>query len=383
MKSYNLIIWIVLLLQHLSVNIFAYASTAVSQPETSATQLNSNENSGLLGSLYRKSRQSRCVRCYEDRYGEDRGRYGSGYSSRSYDDRDRGSNWYYPSYDRYDSYYSNYRDRDDRYNPRSYYDRYESRGYDRYDDRRGSYDRGESRGESRGYYDRDRYGDTYRDRYYDRSRQGSSAYGYDRDYYDRYYSRYDYRNYRPWDETYRGQSGFDKSGRGYYFATDNKDRRYLPEEGQSTRCGVRVTNCPYDDTNPTKVSSQPINSNSQTNNGYLPINNNSNNSNNNGPTNSSPNQNGWTYMNENDKNTRSDRDRERDQQSSAYGGRPPRPLGGSYLFDRDNNVVSVAPSNDNTADNKDASTELGSKNTGSSVNQEHNDGMANRAGNKQ
>jgi len=38
------------------------------------------------------------------------------------------------------------------------------------------------------------------DRYYDRSRSG----GYERyDPYDRYYSRYDFRNYRPWDETYR------------------------------------------------------------------------------------------------------------------------------------------------------------------------------------
>jgi len=41
---------------------------------------------------------------------------------------------------------------------------------------------------------------SFLDRYYDRSRTS----GYDRyDPYDRYYSRYDFRNYRPWDETYR------------------------------------------------------------------------------------------------------------------------------------------------------------------------------------
>lgn len=48
-----------------------------------------------------KSRQSRCVRCYEDQYSRGGG---GGYSSgRTYDDRDRGSsNWYYYDRDRYD-----------------------------------------------------------------------------------------------------------------------------------------------------------------------------------------------------------------------------------------------------------------------------------------
>ncbi|XP_043662734.1 TATA-binding protein-associated factor 2N isoform X6 [Drosophila teissieri] len=162
---------------------------------------------GILDSVLRgKSRQSRCVRCYEDR---DRDRYYSGYSSRTGDDT-RSSAWYYSGYDDrsrdrdYDRYYDRSRYYEDRYTPRTY-DRYEGRGYDDY--RRGSGYGGSAYGGSgyggsydreRGYgYDnRDRYysGDRYsegssRDRYYDRSRTG----GYDRyDPYDRYYSSSSY-----------------------------------------------------------------------------------------------------------------------------------------------------------------------------------------------
>jgi hypothetical protein len=38
-------------------------------------------------------------------------------------------------------------------------------------------------------------------------------------------NRYDYDGFKPWDETYRGTSGWDNSGRGYYFATG------IPEVG--------------------------------------------------------------------------------------------------------------------------------------------------------
>ncbi|XP_055858894.1 uncharacterized protein DDB_G0283697-like [Episyrphus balteatus] len=107
---------------------------------------------------------------------------------------------------------------EDRYNTRTY-DRYER---DRYDSRL-SYERSpsETRGygyggyESRDrYYPSDRSNDYYRggDRYPDRNRGSSGGGIYDRygqD--DRYYSRYDYRNYRPWDETYSSPYG---GGRG-------------------------------------------------------------------------------------------------------------------------------------------------------------------------
>ncbi|XP_055920701.1 WW domain-containing adapter protein with coiled-coil homolog isoform X2 [Eupeodes corollae] len=234
----------------------------------------SSTAAATLGDLYRKSRQSRCVRCYDDRYGDDyeRNRYNSGpsggagsirgpgpgpippsggyssYPSRTYDERP--GNWYYPreTNERYDESRVGYsgsggggsgRENDrneDRYNTRTY-DRYER---DRYDSRY-SHERSpsETRAYGHGYESRDRYypgdrsNDYYRgDRYSDRSRGSSSGsdgsiydrYGQD----DRYLSRYDYRNYRPWDETYRGQSGFDNSGRGYYFANERPNDYYEP-----------------------------------------------------------------------------------------------------------------------------------------------------------
>lgn len=67
----------------------------------------------------------------------------------------------------------------------------------------------------------------------------------------------------------RGQSGFDNSGRGYYFARDDDDRRsgaqpvYDRERGQSSGaaspCGHLISNCPYGDRG-TKVSSSAIDS---------------------------------------------------------------------------------------------------------------------------
>ncbi|XP_067634070.1 ATP-dependent RNA helicase ddx23 isoform X2 [Eurosta solidaginis] len=310
MKQFKLLIWLALFLQEDWLPLCTALQQQTSpKTQSSIVQLyDSNREAtpaseSLLGSIYRKSRQSRCVRCYEDRYGDDRSRYygagwgatagigagGSGYSNRIAenwyypheryedryrpDDRYRGDERYgsserhssperyRPEHDRYSPEYaaapSYNRDRDDRLGQRTY-DRYEVRGYDRYD-RRG------------GAYGQDSYADYYRDRNYERPRGGGSG-GYDRDYYDRSTSsRYDYRNYRPWDETYRGQSGFDNSGRGYYFADEDNDRRrYLPKPAYDQRyaiprCGMHVTDCPYagdagggDDT--TRVTSGPINS---------------------------------------------------------------------------------------------------------------------------
>ncbi|KAH8299699.1 hypothetical protein KR044_004860, partial [Drosophila immigrans] len=356
---------------------------------------------GVLDSVLRgKSRQSRCVRCYEDRYyssGSDR--YG-GYSSRAAEDPR--SSWYY-SYDRYDDRssdrdrdrgrdYDRYYGRDDRYSPRTY-DRYEGRGYDDYYRRGSSYDRGSSyAGSYAGYDTRDRYyGDRYsdssRDRYYDRSRTGYNSYDkYDKyDPYDRYYSRYDFRNYRPWDETYRGQSGFDNSGRGYYFAGDGDDTRsgshpfYDRERASSSSspaspaspCGHLISNCPYGDRG-IKVASSAIGSDGYRG-GHTSVM---------GDMGKPSGPGGWTYLGDQDKQSSrgggsgsnnnnnggnnggsnisiggvngaagvapsggggGGRDRERDAQSASYGGRP-RPLGGSYLFDRDSNAVPEGPS---------------------------------------
>ncbi|KAH8367085.1 hypothetical protein KR084_000507, partial [Drosophila pseudotakahashii] len=365
---------------------------------------------GILDSVLRgKSRQSRCVRCYEDR---DRDRYYSGYASRTGDDMRGSSTWYYSGYDDrstsrdrdYDRYYDRSRYYDDRYTPRTY-DRYEGRGYDDY--RRGSgYGGSGSYDRERGYgYDnRDRYyggGDRYSegssrgtfncslfyikiifpyyiyvfvsisDRYYDRSRSG----GYDRyDPYDRYYSRYDFRNYRPWDETYRGQSGFDNSGRGYYFATDedesDRNRGYgygysysrpSSSSSMSSPCGRISGNCPY--AGGSKVTSPAIGSDSSRVGGHTNVL---------GSEGGGPGS--WTYLGDQDKvggssgsssasggssssssssgssgsggsrERERERDRERDAQSSSYGGRP-RPLGVSYLLERDADTPSDGPGN--------------------------------------
>ncbi|XP_052841994.1 LOW QUALITY PROTEIN: keratin, type I cytoskeletal 9 [Drosophila gunungcola] len=340
---------------------------------------------GILDSVLRgKSRQSRCVRCYEDR---DRDRYYGGYASRSGDDM-RSSAWYYTGYDDrsssrdrdYDRYYDRSR-YDDRYTPRTY-DRYEGRGYDDY--RRGSgYSGSYDRERGYGYDNRDRYygGDRYsadrysegssRDRLYDRSRSS----GYDRyDPYDRYYSRYDFRNYRPWDETYRGQSGFDNSGRGYYFATDDdesdRNRGYgysysrptsssFSSSSMSSPCGRIPGNCPY--AGGSKVTSSAIGSDSSRVGGHTNV------------LGSEGGPGSWTYLGDQEKGSggssssasassgsssssngssgsggsrerERERDRERDAQSSSYGGRP-RPLGVSYLLERDADTPSDGAGN--------------------------------------
>ncbi|XP_032589847.1 RNA-binding motif protein, X-linked-like-3 [Drosophila grimshawi] len=411
-------------LQLLCLAVVCCVQAALRAPEPrSATPTASDKQApaGVLDSVLRgngKSRQSRCVRCYEDRYYGSSGsdRYG-GYSSRG--SEEPRSSWYY-SYDRYDDRgrdrdYDRSYSRDDRYKPRTY-DRYEGRGYDDYY-RRGSssYDRspgyssysgysGYSGYDSRDRYSGDRYGDSSRDRYSDRyggDRYGDrysdrSRSGYDKyDPYDRYYSRYDYRNYRPWDETYRGQSGFDNSGRGYYFAGDDDDRRsnaqpfHDRDRTPASPCGHMISNCPYDSRGGTKVSSSAIGSD-----GYRG-----------GHTSvmgdmAKPNgQGSWTYLGDQDKQSSrgssgggssngsgsasaagggggggsssangggsgggGGRDRERDAQSSSYGGRP-RPLGGSYLFDRDSNAVpqsssDAANSNGNGGDGGNGSASM-------------------------
>ncbi|CAH4028215.1 unnamed protein product [Pieris brassicae] len=134
---------------------------------------------------------------------------------KSHDDRDRHR-------DRPRNRHRNRYDDRDRYGP-DYYDRFlrdrNRERYDRYDEpypRRPLYDRN-------AYH----YDDTYGR--YDGNRRPA--------YYDDRYDRYDdgyggygpgvgagpHDSFRPWDETYRGQSGWDAGGRGYYFASGRPD----------------------------------------------------------------------------------------------------------------------------------------------------------------
>nr|XP_022912003.1 putative carbonic anhydrase 2 [Onthophagus taurus] len=153
---------------------------------------------------------------YQDPYETTRSRYDDRYDiyDRNYDPND-----YYDYYDRdgyrrpssysgYSSGYSTGRDlyERDRYEPRDtrYYSRDNRNNYDR------SYDRGYDRSYDRGI-GYDNIGYDYRG--YDRSNYDRN--GYDRNSYDRSGGGYD--RYRPYDETYRGTSGFDTSGRGYYY----------------------------------------------------------------------------------------------------------------------------------------------------------------------
>ncbi|XP_045772653.1 TATA-binding protein-associated factor 2N isoform X1 [Maniola jurtina] len=112
-----------------------------------------------------------------------------------------------------------------RYRP-DYYDQFLRDPYrDRYDDpyRRPAYDR---------YYP-DRYDDYGRDAYYPYSGYRRPLYEdrYDRGsgYSDGYggygpgVGRAPHDSFRPWDETYRGQAGWDSGGRGYYFASGRPD----------------------------------------------------------------------------------------------------------------------------------------------------------------
>ncbi|XP_035440309.2 uncharacterized protein LOC118269350 [Spodoptera frugiperda] len=125
----------------------------------------------------------------------DRRRGGSG---DRYDDRDR----YRPDY--YDRFLR------DPYRERDYYDDYRGRrpSYDRYYP---SYDDGLSRYDPYGYQGVRR--PVYDDRGYD---DGYGGYGPTA-------GRGAHDSFRPWDETYRGQAGWDAGGRGYYFASGRPD----------------------------------------------------------------------------------------------------------------------------------------------------------------
>ncbi|CAH0715295.1 unnamed protein product, partial [Brenthis ino] len=142
-------------------------------------------------------------RPYDD--DKDRDRHSSRKKHRNrYDDRDR----YRPDY--YDRFLRDpYRDRYDR---DRYDDPYSRRPYSRYPDRYDDY----------GRYDGYAYTGYRRPSYDDRYDRGT---GYD-DSFGGYGPRVDrgpHDSFRPWDETYRGQSGWDTSGRGYYFASGRPD----------------------------------------------------------------------------------------------------------------------------------------------------------------
>ncbi|XP_014369113.2 glycine-rich RNA-binding protein RZ1B isoform X1 [Papilio machaon] len=145
---------------------------------------------------------------------------------RPHDDKDRPSSGRKGNRDRH-----RHEDRD-RYRP-DYYDRFLR---DPYRHERPYYD---DPYRERRPYDRynpysDRFDDGYGGRY-----DGYAYNGYRRPYYDDRYDRggaYDayggygpsvgrgpHDSFRPWDETYRGQSGWDAGGRGYYFASGRPD----------------------------------------------------------------------------------------------------------------------------------------------------------------
>ncbi|CAG9561660.1 unnamed protein product [Danaus chrysippus] len=130
-----------------------------------------------------------------------------------YDDRDR----YRPDY--YDRFLRDpYRDRYDR--DRFYDDPYPRRpSYDRYDDY-GRYDPYSTSGYRRPYYEDqyDRTGDIY----------GGYGPG---------IGRGPHESFRPWDETYRGQAGWDAGGRGYYFASGRPDSTWGQREYSRPQTG--------------------------------------------------------------------------------------------------------------------------------------------------
>ncbi|XP_033252208.1 keratin, type I cytoskeletal 9-like [Drosophila miranda] len=174
------------------------------------------------------------------------------------------------------------------------------------------------------------------------------------------------------------QSGFDNSGHGYYVATDEDDgdmrtrgngngNGYAysrPPQSLSSPCGRLAGNCPYG--GGSKVSSSAISSESSRGGGHTSVLG--------SDAGIKPNgQGSWTYLGDQDKSEGSgsssggsngggsgssgsasmssgssrdrerERDRDRDAQSSSYGGRP-RPLGVSYLLERDSGNAADASS---------------------------------------
>ncbi|CAG9786937.1 unnamed protein product [Diatraea saccharalis] len=137
-----------------------------------------------------------------------------------YDDRDRYRPDYYDRFlgDRYNRY-----DRD-RYDRPAYDDSYRERRplYDRYDDGYGDRNTGVGgRFDGYGYgtYRRPAYADRY-----DRVGAYDDSFGG----YGPGVGRGPHDSFRPWDETYRGQAGWDAGGRGYYFASGRPDAAPAP-----------------------------------------------------------------------------------------------------------------------------------------------------------
>ncbi|CAO1329531.1 unnamed protein product [Diamesa hyperborea] len=181
-------------------------------------------------------RGQRCIRCGSGATGSN-SYYGNSADRFSYGREDR--NWYYQP-ERYN---------DDRYRYGSYNDRYDDRYYSRtmdplydtyYNDQRPAYNPNYNNYNYNNNYNARGNGyDNINPAFYEQMRErfnrDRNNYGYERGYentrgYPAQVYRgmeggyYDNRNYRPYDETYRGQSGFDNSGRGYYWANDREQQ---------------------------------------------------------------------------------------------------------------------------------------------------------------
>uniref|UniRef100_A0A1B0C9S6 Uncharacterized protein n=2 Tax=Lutzomyia longipalpis TaxID=7200 RepID=A0A1B0C9S6_LUTLO len=319
-------------------------------------------------------RDARCIRCspssgiYSDRDRDSRflnifrpiGK--TGYDERNswyyQPDRNREADRNYGYGNRYDDRYSGYPGRyddRDRYNYRpSYYDQpQQPQGYydSRYNSVGNDYRGNDYRGN--GYDNRDPYYyEMMRDRFYDRNTDRNQYYDNN---YDRYANRgyFDYRNYRPYDETYRGESGFDSSGRGYYFANRPSTAQHYHQPQSNYHYqppppppppSYQQLPLPYDPPaeyyrpaqggydRPTNVQNRPPPS------GYpapqqppaasYPSTDDRN------PSGS------WSYVPD-DKDPKNPtgyppNDKDTPQQGNSYGSHS-RPLGGSYLYDRDSN----------------------------------------------
>ncbi|KAG4070950.1 hypothetical protein HA402_001387 [Bradysia odoriphaga] len=240
---------------------------------------------------------------YDDRYGQNR------YDDRYYNVRPLGPS---SQYDRYDVQYGgNYRGNGyDNTDPNYYYEQSRRDPYGARERPYGGYDRYDMRGSNRdfGY-------DGYRQGY-----RGGSSVG----------IGYDQRNFRPWDESYRGTSGFDNSGRGYYFA--NKQAQSPPHSQpppQPFRPSYTPTqNPPTQHNNP---NNHPYESSSSSGNKGSGNSHNGTGGNSGAGNRGDDTSNGYAN---NDRNNGQNYRKDQDTQSAPYGSYE-RPLRGSYLFERD------------------------------------------------
>jgi len=367
--------------------------------------------------------QSRCISClYAAMTGQDQNRP-SYMNQREYEDR----NWYYQP-DRYDDrtryagydnrYYDrNYQnqnryndDRYDSYRPNDYYERndyyqnsynddrsgYRGNGYDNrdpiynsirgssggahdigyYDDRLSNRGYGMAYGGNSGYYPRPNFNGGYRggsgysivrDQYV--GNKYDSRYADDRYNYDRNRGGYDDRNFRPWDQTNRGVSGFDSSGRGHYYATNKNPAHSHPQPAlPSADAHQQSPPRPFQSLN--SPSSQYHNQNNQqsfetsTSSG-----------------NSKPSYaNDWGYADNEDRNSvyqqqqhnfaqqNYGQNQEKDaKQSPSYGDQQGhRTLGTSYLHERDTPTTITTANNGKQGENSKPSAESHSSNDNSS-----------------